>query len=204
MSTGDVEKALQILEKVSKTNNRKISDKLNKNHYIFNNSLNKNIESEVKRISALNIFKLPEMRKRTIILAFCWFFLFISYHTNTQNSTNLGSDIYYSFSFGALVEIPAILFVFLTLDRFGRKLPMSLSMLLSAVVGFSSLLLNANQLSANYYLISSLIMRVCLATEYNIIVQYSTEVYPTVLRGHALAFLRFIGTLGLYISPSIV
>lgn len=34
--------------------------------------------------------------------------------------------------------------------------------------------------------------------------QYSAELLPTVLRGRGLAFLRFMGTLGLYLSPSIV
>lgn len=54
------------------------------------------------------------------------------------------------------------------------------------------------------YLSFALIQRVTLATIYNIIMQYSAELLPTVLRGRGLAFLRFMGTLGLYLSPSIV
>lgn len=53
-------------------------------------------------------------------------------------------------------------------------------------------------------LVLSLLMRVCLTAEYDTIMQYSAEVYPTVLRGRGLAFLRFAGTLSLYVSPSIV
>ena len=162
------------------------------------------MKSDSKQISALNIFKTKRMRVRTIILSICWFILFTCYHTNTQNSSNLGSDIYSSFTFGALMEIPATVFVYLALDRLGRRWPMSLSMVICGAAGLSPLFMNWDQMSTNEFLAATLIMRVCLATEYNIIIQYSTEVYPTVLRGRSLAFLRFMGTLGLYLSPSIV
>ncbi|KAH7944724.1 hypothetical protein HPB51_028561 [Rhipicephalus microplus] len=53
-------------------------------------------------------------------------------------------------------------------------------------------------------LVLSLLMRVCLTAEYDTIMQYSAEVYPTVLKGRGLALLRFAGTLSLYVSPPIV
>ncbi|XP_054712803.1 carcinine transporter-like [Uloborus diversus] len=54
------------------------------------------------------------------------------------------------------------------------------------------------------YLGLALIQRVTLTIVYNVIMQYSAELLPTVLRGRGLAFLRLMGTLGLYLSPSIV
>lgn len=144
------------------------------------------------------------MRRRTLALAICWFILFVCYHTNTQNSSNVGSNVYTSFTLAALIEIPATILVYFSLDRLGRRWPMALSMGAAGAAGLSALALSDKRLGDNCFLILTLVMRVSLATEYNILMQYSTEVFPTVLRGRALALLRVVGTLGLYVSPSIV
>jgi hypothetical protein len=203
------DKALKLLSKVAEINKRKMpiitQNNLLKNS--TNEEMSKNQDSSLannRRLSGLDIFIKPRLRKRSLVLAICWFFLFTCYHTNTQNTSNLGADIYTSFTYGALVEIPAILFVFLLLDRIGRRWPMSFSMIIAGTAGLLTLLVKTGKSSATFFLIAALIMRVSLATEYNVIVQYSTEVFPTVLRGRSLAFLRFMGTLGLYLSPSIV
>jgi MFS family permease len=209
MAQQKTDKALELLKKVAKINKRKMGIITRKN--LLKNSMNeemsKNEDSSLaknRNLSGFNIFIMPRLRKRSLVLAICWFFLFTCYHTNTQNTSNLGKDIYTSFTYGALVEIPATLIVFLSLDRIGRRWPMSFSMIIAGTAGLLTLLIKTEKSSATLFLISALIMRVSLATEYNIIIQYSTEVFPTVLRGRSLAFLRFMGTLGLYLSPSIV
>lgn len=151
-----------------------------------------------RRVGALHIFVTPRLRTRSLLLGLIWFTTLCCYHTNIQNTSNLGSNIYQNFTYGALVELPSIVFVAFGLDRIGRRWPMVMSTGCAAILGMTS-----SWFDNDYYLAIGLVMRVCLATQYNVIIQYSAEVYPTVLRGRAIAFLRLMGTFGLYFSPAI-
>ena len=206
ITRGRTDEAVAILERVAKFNNRTIGERLTTRQRFLDHTKVDDVEGKraITSISVLDLMKSRRMRRRMLILAVCWFILFVCYHTNTQNSSNVGTDVYTSFTFGAMMEIPATLFVYLALDRLGRRWPMCLSMTTSGLAGLSALALSANQLADNYFLIVTLVMRMSLATEFNILMQYSTEVFPTVLRGRALALLRVVGTFGLYVSPSIV
>lgn len=131
-----------------------------------------------------------------------WFSIYSCYHTNTQNASNLGTNIYESFTFGALVEIPSLLIVLFGIDRVGRRWPIVVMSVLAGIAGIITFSIPAG--NSNAILALALIQRICITANYNIIIQYSAELYPTVLRGRGLAFLRLMGTLGLFLSPSIV
>lgn len=148
-----------------------------------------------------HILATPRLRSRTILLSTIWFVSLCCYHTNIYSTSNLGTDLYTSFTYGALVEFPSIICVFIGMDRIGRRALMVLSTGLAGMTGLSTLLMAYFDVSN--YLAINLIMRVCLATQYNVLIQYSAEVYPTGLRGRAIAFLRTCGTIGLLLSPSV-
>ncbi|UYV66229.1 hypothetical protein LAZ67_4000912 [Cordylochernes scorpioides] len=154
---------------------------------------------EETKVSFLDIFRTPRMRMRAIVLALAWFMTYSIYHTNTQNAANLGANFYDSYTYSALIEIPALLILFLGLDIVGRRWPMLVATLVTGLAG-----LVVYFLPPISHLPISLIQRVAITLEYNILMQYSAEVFPTVMRGRAVGFLRFMGTLGLYLSPSIV
>ncbi|KAH8009242.1 hypothetical protein HPB51_013896 [Rhipicephalus microplus] len=130
------------------------------------------------------------------------FVTYCCYHTNVYNTSFLGTDVYLSYTLGSLVELPGLLLVLFGLDTLGRRWPMVIVTGVAGIVGILSILFrNGSHVSV---LVLSLLMRVCLTAEYDTIMQYSAEVYPTVLRGRGLALLRFAGTLSLYVSPPIV
>lgn len=43
------------------------------------------------------------------------------YYGVSMNTNFLGGDLYFTFIFGALMEIPAVLTVFFLVDKIGRK-----------------------------------------------------------------------------------
>lgn len=189
--------AVQILKTVAKVNGREIPAE-------FEDVDNMKIAEDQTElnISVLNLFKTPRLRKNSVILAITWFVVYCCYHINTQNASNLGTNIYQSFTYGALVEIPAQLIILFGIDWIGRRWPMVICAFLAGIAGLFTLCIPVG--SAETYLVLALAQRVTLTVIYNIIIQYSAELFPTVLRGRGLAFLRFVGTLGLYLSPSIV
>ncbi|CAN8021025.1 unnamed protein product [Ixodes persulcatus] len=165
------------------------------------NSCNKR-KGANKKVTFLDLFRTPRIRKHSILMLCAWFITYCCYHTNVYNTSFLGTNVYLSYTLGSLVELPGLLLVLFGLDTLGRRWPMIIVTGVAGIVGVVAILFrNGSHVTI---LVLSLLMRVCLTAEYDTIMQYSAEVYPTVLRGRGLAFLRFAGTLSLYVSPSIV
>lgn len=196
LTRGRKKEAIKLLKTVARINQKEYPEEFDVtccDNAVDETDLNAN---------ALDLFRTPRIRKTFIVLAITWFIVYCCYHTNTQNASNLGTSTYDSFTYSALVEIPALIIILFGIDWLGRRWPVVFSALAASVAGFVIMILPKD--ATNTYLSFALIQRVTLATIYNIIMQYSAELLPTVVRGRGLAFLRFMGTLGLYLSPSIV
>lgn len=100
------------------------------------------------------------------------------------------------------MEAPVVLIILCGIDRFGRRWPMVIALIVAGVSGI--LILVVPEGMPNIFLGIGLIQRLGISTNYNIIMQYSAEIYPTILRGRGVAFLRLMGTFGLFLSPSLV
>ena len=73
------------------------------------------------------------LRKNSLILFFNWFVNSGTYYGLSLSTSDLGGNPYINFLISAAVEIPANLLVLLVLNRFGRKIPLCLFMLLAGV-----------------------------------------------------------------------
>ncbi|KAH9369955.1 hypothetical protein HPB48_001832 [Haemaphysalis longicornis] len=215
LTRGRNEAAVRYLQQVAFFNKRHIPENLEL-------KAERGTREESKRVTFLDLFRTPRIRKHSLLMLCAWFVTYCCYHTNVYNTSFLGTDVYLSYTLGSLVELPGMLLVLFGLDTLGRRWPMIIVTGVAGVVGiFSILFRNGPYVSGKHkretsadisafkarpvsVLVLSLLMRVCLTAEYDTIMQYSAEVYPTVLRGRGLAFLRFAGTLSLYVSPSIV
>lgn len=77
------------------------------------------------------------MRLKTILITLNWFasetvYLGLSYYGPT-----LGSNQYLSFFLSSLVELPSYLFCFAVMDRWGRRWPLCLSMMLRYYISYT-------------------------------------------------------------------
>lgn len=195
LTRGRNEAAVRYLQRVAFFNKRHIPENLEL-------KAERGTMEESKKVTFLDLFRTPRIRKHSLLMLCAWFITYCCYHTNVYNTSFLGTNVYLSYTLGSLVELPGMLLVLFGLDTLGRRWPMIIVTGVAGVVGIFSILFRNG--SAASVLVLSLLMRVCLTAEYDTIMQYSAEVYPTVLRGRGLAFLRFAGTLSLYVSPSIV
>ncbi|XP_013787158.1 carcinine transporter-like [Limulus polyphemus] len=199
LTRGRIEDAAHMLRTVAKVNRNHFTDNIFQDLHADKDG---DIDMDERHLTILDLFRTPRLRKHSFIMAVAWFVTYCCYHTNTQNTSNLGTDIYDSFTYGALVEVPAMLLILFGLDLLGRRWPMVLATALAGLFGL--LIMGMPESSPQSFLGLALVMRVTITTEYNIIMQYSAEIYPTSLRGRGLAVLRVMGTLGLYLSPTIV
>lgn len=75
-------------------------------------------------------YRTPNMRLKTILITLSWFanetvYLGLSYY-----GPSLGNDQYFSFFLSAAVELPSYICCWYLMDTFGRRWPLSLSMIL--------------------------------------------------------------------------
>ncbi len=76
-------------------------------------------------------FKSRKLMLRSIVTLINWFTNTFVYYGISFHTTDLAGDPYLNFFFSALVELVAILISHFTLEKFGRKLPYILNMILT-------------------------------------------------------------------------
>ncbi|CAG00149.1 unnamed protein product [Tetraodon nigroviridis] len=87
--------------------------------------------------SILDLFRTPNMRKYTLILMFNWFTSEVVYQGLIMRVGITAKNLYIDFLIPALVEIPAALLIFFTIERMGRRLPFASS---NFIAGLSCLI----------------------------------------------------------------
>uniref|UniRef100_UPI0037E8AEE6 solute carrier family 22 member 13-like n=1 Tax=Semicossyphus pulcher TaxID=241346 RepID=UPI0037E8AEE6 len=113
MTQGRKEEARKVLERAARVNKRKVPEDLHDKL---------TMEHTIKKGNMLDIFQIPYLRKRTIIMGFNWFAVSLLYYGLSLNVGGFGLNIYLTqFIFG-LVEIPANLGALVLIQHFGRRI----------------------------------------------------------------------------------
>ncbi|XP_050225092.1 organic cation/carnitine transporter 7 isoform X2 [Mercurialis annua] len=97
----------------------------------------------------------------------------------------------------SFAEIPGIILAGLTVDRFGRKLSMSVVFFVCGIF----LLPLVVQQSASLTTVLLFIARICITDTFAVVYVYAPEVYPTSVRSTGVGVASSIGRIGGMISP---
>lgn len=141
------------------------------------------------------------MRLKTILITLNWFanetvYLGLSYY-----GPSLGNDQYLSFFLSSLVEIPSYLCCWIIMDKWGRRWPLCLLMVLSGITCIVTVLIPEESVVAT--LILFLISKSMISASYLIIYPFAGELYPTQVRGIGIGTSSYIGGMGLIVIPFI-
>ena len=141
------------------------------------------------------------MRLKTILITLNWFanetvYLGLSYY-----GPSLGNNPPLSFFLSSLVELPSYALCWYVMDRFGRRWPMCLLMILGGISCVITVLLPED--SETETLILYLISKSMICGSFLIIYPFAGELYPTQARGVGIGFSSYVGGLGLIIIPFI-
>ena len=207
---GKDEEAEKTLHKIARWNKRHLSenDALEMNHIVEKMAEKAQFKHE-QNLSPLQMFK-PSLLLTTLITLSIWITSVLSTYALLLNVTSLAGDIFLNSVIGSLFELCSPLFIFLCLDRIGRRFSIIVCQVL---VGCCCIVMAF--VPKNY---SSVIMamyflgRICSSTTLTIAWFYTAELYPTNLRAQAVAtcsliarifgmFSSFIVKLGVYWSP---
>ncbi|XP_050466688.1 organic cation transporter protein [Cataglyphis hispanica] len=167
--------------------------------------LNNNSEDSMpdkKKPSLFDLFRYPNMRRKSIVLFFNWLVNSGTYYGLSWHASNLGGNDYVNFVISGIVEVPAYTFLIFTLNRWGRKIILCGCMMLSGLALLATLFVPPDM----PWLIVCLAMigKLAITSSYGAIYVFTAEQFPTVIRnvglGASSTFARIGGVIAPYVN----
>ncbi|XP_013403454.1 organic cation transporter protein [Lingula anatina] len=196
LSRGKRRRAEKILRTAARVNGRVLAPN------VLNNVV---IEEESPSVSFRELFRAPKVILRMLMLSYAWLIVDTTYYGIGLHTGNLGGDIFVNYLCLGLIEYPAFVICF-TIDRFGRKKPYILCMLLGGLACVCSIFveLYANEELKWLHVVLAVAGKFGAAAVYGIHFIWAAEIYPTVIRNFAMGVGATVANIGTMVSPFIV
>ncbi|KAL1517616.1 hypothetical protein ABEB36_001355 [Hypothenemus hampei] len=184
VSKNRIEDAKKCIQTAAKYNKVEISDKTLDDLLKPTEDQAKAIEVDKRQPTIFDIFRYRRLRNRSLIIFYDWFANNITYYGLSWNTNNLGGNPYLNFVISGAVEIPAYIFLLLTLNRWGRRNILSGCMITAGVALILTMLVPQNMQWLTVTL--AMIGKLAITASYGTIYIFSTESFPTVVRNAGL------------------
>ncbi|XP_043118177.1 solute carrier family 22 member 7-like [Puntigrus tetrazona] len=150
----------------------------------------------------LDLFKTPQLRRLTLFTGIVWYGVASTYYGLSLNITGFGLDLYLTHFIYAAIEIPAKILIYFSLNRLGRKINQTGTLVLT---GFCILI---NIVTPTEYWTFRTVIAVLgkglSEASFTTVFLYTTELFPTVMRQNGLGYASFMARLGASVSPLIM
>lgn len=200
LARGRLEEALKVLEVMARVNGRQLPASFRRElEERVRVAKARKVQKRAKTYGALDLCRTPNMRLKTVLITLNWFasetvYLGLSYYGPT-----LGTNQYFSFFLSSLVELPSYVFSFVLMDRWGRRWPLCLSMMLSGISCICTVVVPDDDVQRTLLLF--LLSKFLISASFLIIYPFAGEIYPTQVRGVGIGTSSYIGGIGLMIIP---
>merc|ERR1712032_1303914 len=181
---GRVDEALAQLARVAACNKQEFKMEAARKE------LNKELESEAtggnpgEKVSLVQMLRTPNLRVNALLCTVICMAGFLCYYGMVQNTSNMGQgNVYMSYFLGALSEIPCWSVPFI-IAKAGRRWTLLALFICSGLCSLSG-----GAIPSDLPFIG---------------LQYSSEIFPTVIRGKGVALCEIVGGIAIFLSPMIV
>ncbi|NP_001077330.1 solute carrier family 22 member 7a [Danio rerio] len=159
-------------------------------------------EDSNKNHSYLDLVRTPKLRKIVLCSGIFWFAVAFTYYGISFNITGFGLNIYLTQFIYGVIEVPAKVGTYLTLDRIGRRNGQAWSLIIAgALIGLNSVI--PTEFAAVRTGIA-VIGKGFSEAAFTIAFLYTSELYPTVLRQCGLGYTSFIARIGGSLAPMVI
>lgn len=196
-----VAEAIVIVQKGLKMNDSNIQ--VNATKFISQSKAKQETKVD-KSYGASDLFKTPNLRKKTLNICFSWFANSIVYYGLSLNTGNLVGNPFLMLFLSGLVELPAYILIIFTMDRNGRRPLISTLMLIGGVCCICAACINkGTNLADIAIIVIVLVGKSCIAGSFAVVYNYTAELFPTVVRNTAIGISSMCARLSGALTPMI-
>ncbi|XP_071957018.1 organic cation transporter protein-like [Antedon mediterranea] len=181
--------ATDILKKMAKTNGTDLPPEFSDpveleklvriNEYIFYKKVKKdNTITISKRHTFVDLFRTPNLRKKSLNLLFNWMVNSLVYYGLSLGTNAMGINDYIAMFLSGAVGVPAIPICLFTANRFGRGKSISFYMISGGIACFMIVFLS----KGIAFVSVAMIGKFCVICSFSLIYVFSAEQFPTPVR----------------------
>lgn len=187
LSKNRKDEAVKVIEAVAKENKatipKEVLDSIGDDQKVVEKT-----SDDAKKPSLIDLFRYPNLRKKTLIIFLSWLVNSLTYYGLSWNTNSLGDNHLLNFVISGAVEFPANIFLLFTLNRWGRR-----NILCSSMLVAGGTLLIAIVIPANYNgVVIALAMfgKMAITASYGTIYVFTTGEYDILIRNCYINILR--------------
>ncbi|XP_070567961.1 organic cation transporter protein-like isoform X1 [Ptychodera flava] len=207
LSVGENAKADKIIRKIGKVNKVDVpTDLFDGKWRPLNDSKQEITRENSEQPSPITLLRLPNLRKKTLILCYIWMIDTIVYFGISYNTSALSGDDYVNAFLSALVEIPAYLIGIWMMDfrYFGRRWSVFITLMLSGLGCTCAVLVPTCGNIAWLEVTFAMVGKFAITASYGMIYVYSVELFPTPVRSIGVGVCSTSASLGGLLAPQLL
>ncbi|XP_049870128.1 organic cation transporter protein-like [Pectinophora gossypiella] len=193
-SQGRIKEAVAIIEKALK---------MNKSTETVTTPLVARTKSKkyTEEVGTLDLFRTPNLLKRTLIICFCWFANSVVYFGLTLNAGKLNGNPYFMLFLIGLVEVPGYIVAMFFVHRIGHRTLVSCMMFMS---GSCCLIAVALPIESYLIIVVTMLGKMIVSGTFSVVIKYSAELFPTVARSSGVGLATMCSSLSGALTPMII
>ncbi|XP_078000072.1 organic cation transporter protein-like [Glandiceps talaboti] len=210
LSVGKTKEALEIIRKMARVNKVSLPDD------IFSESWKPSIENEQKntedveenssKFLVFELFRLPNMRKKTLILVYSWIVNTLVYYGLSFNTSSLGGDDFVNCFLAGVIEIPAYLLGIVIMDyrRLGRRWSMFLTMVIGGIACIAASFVPRCGEYVWLGITITMISKFSITCSFGMLYVYTAELFPTPARSIGIGLCSMFARIGGILAPQLL
>ncbi|MCP9260573.1 Organic cation transporter 1 [Dirofilaria immitis] len=238
VSVGRHAEAINIIKRLAKINGRNdvdvddlmarvelVAESMTKNWLSWLRKFTRNCDLTIHSnvYNLFDLFRTPNLRKKTVLITYIWFVNAVVYNCLTYNISNLPVNDFLSFIINGAVELPAYFLVWPLLDAVGRRWSLAGPMIIAGLACVSTIFTSISQGELSWVVLYELwsaelnwadhplfiaimayVGKFGIAGSFAVIYLFSGELYPTVLRAIGMGMSSMVAGSGLILAPYVV
>ncbi|KAJ8250504.1 hypothetical protein COCON_G00224260 [Conger conger] len=160
------------------------------------------VDDQNKKYTYLDLVRTANMRKRVALTGILWCGVATTYYGISLDITSFGLNIYLTHFIYAVIEVPAKILVYLSLNKIGRRKTQVGTLILTGVCIAINIIVPKDMW---YFRTTVAVLGKGMSeASFTAVFLYTTELYPTVVRQNGLGFCSFAARLGVSVAPLII